>query len=1496
MAAREVRYCTAEDGVRIAYTARGNGPCVVFCPQFVESFSLIPTYEPTVEEFFQTFEAEWRVVLYDGRGTGMSQRDSISSLSPDAQSLDLEAVMGAIGGEAYAIIAWTVATSVALRYVLRRPGTISKLIIGNGGAQLADSGTRDAISAFAALARANWPVAAQTFADLGPRDEEPEEATQLARILRDSTTGETVARIFAEAFAGDDISSVISSIEVPTLVVHHLDNRTTPVSVARSLAAAIPNARLALLPGGSGWYTQGNALEAMQQFLADGRPQPPVAAESDPSDATIVSRPPREAQSFASGRYVVVRPLGAGGQKSVFLVHDNALDRDCALALIRNDDLGPDDLLRFQREAQAMARLGAHSNIVSVFDIGEQDGRPFLVSEYIAGGDLRQLLLKRGRLPLAEAIAVSSDIARALAVAHARGVVHRDVKPLNIWLTEDGAAKLGDFGLAFSLDRSRLTMPGTVMGTAAYLSPEQALGEPVTERSDLYSLGCLLYEMVCGRPPFADANATAVIAQHLNAAPAAPSLHEPDVPPVLEDLILRLLAKSPAQRPESASVVLEELRRIGDGTTTITSGVASLAPSPAADAADAVVFVGRGAELEQLEAALERTAGGAGSLAMLVGEPGIGKTRLLDRVAAIARTRGIHVLSGHCYDGDWAPPFSPFVEAIKQHATHTPSPRLAEQLGADAGVLARIVPALRERLPAIEEPPQIPAEGERYRLLEATSSFFERIATHAPVVLMLDDLHWADKGTIAMLQQVARTSATQRVLVLGAYRDVELDRTHPLADALAGLRRERHFERIALRGLDGAEVAELLDAIAEQDVPAALSEAIARETDGNPFFIKEVLLHLVEEGKIVQSDGAWTSKLSITEMGIPEGVREVIGRRLSRVSETCGRMLTVASALTAGFSWEVISAIALTPGPSPTRGEGSPSDDSALLDAIDEALGAQLIVERERGRYDFTHALIRHTLYEELSTPRRVLMHRQIGEALERLYAGDIEPHLAELAHHFYECSAGAPAKAVDYCRRAGDRAIELVAFDEASLHYERAVELHADGGPEPLAELLLALGRAEYKAGQFRKSRETFMRAGDAARLAGNAGLFVRAALQEFRIWGDDDAELCAFIKEALDRLPDEESVLRARVMGCLAWRTQLDVSDEDRGRLFDAAIAMARKFDDGFTLPYVLKWWHWGHRRDPDTQRRLQVGAEFYTLASQSKDAILRLMAPHSRIYDSLAIGDIAETEKHVQEFCRLADEFKIPQYRSLGVQYWVALELLRGDHSQIEQRLADRESDTETGADLQTAVSLFFLRRDQGRNAELVNAWSALVDDATAVGVWVRVGLCVTYSDLGKNAEALDLLRRCTLEDLGTIGPDWQFLAAPIAEVIANLGDLDRAKDFYAALMPYRSQSIVLGQGALCLGAADSYLGLLASTMGRLEDAQHHFEDALAMNTRMGARPWVARTQLDYARMLRKRSAAGDAARARELLQQALATAQEIGMAKVAADCEALLASAP
>ena len=275
------------------------------------------------------------------------------------------------------------------------------------------------------------------------------------------------------------------------------------------------------------------------------------------------STPAGEPMTFGSGRYVVKRLLGEGAQKTVYLVHDTQLGRDCALSLLKTEELQADDLALLRGEAQTMARL-THGNIVTVHDISEEtEEQPYIVSEFVPGGDLRHVLLEAGGpLPPRRVIAIAKDVCRALSVAHQSGVVHRDLKPANIWLTEDGSAKLGDFGIARGADRSGFTMTGAMMRTAAYLAPEQAQGQEVTARSDLYALGCVLYELLTSRPSFEGDDPMAIVSQHISAQPVPPRERNAAVPEALERLVLRLLAKEPEARPASAEEVLAELELI----------------------------------------------------------------------------------------------------------------------------------------------------------------------------------------------------------------------------------------------------------------------------------------------------------------------------------------------------------------------------------------------------------------------------------------------------------------------------------------------------------------------------------------------------------------------------------------------------------------------------------------------------------------------------------------------------------------------------------------------------------------------------------------------------------------------------------------------------------------------------------------------------------------------------------------------------------------------
>ena len=530
-------------------------------------------------------------------------------------------------------------------------------------------------------------------------------------------------------------------------------------------------------------------------------------------------RPFSPASSFANGRYQVKKLLGEGGKKKVYLAHDSVLDRDVAIYLIKTEKLDETGRTRIRREAQALARLGDHPNIASVHDYGDHEGQPYMVAPLLSGGDMEGLIKKAPdhKLPLDKSIEIAKSVCKGLEFAHGKGIIHRDIKPGNVMLGADGTAKVNDFGLAVAVDLSRLTQMGMMVGTVSYMPPEQAMGGNVTAKADLYSLGAMLYEMVTGRPPFIGDDSVAIIGQHINTPPVSPSWHRADLPPALETLIMQLLEKDPDKRPASAKLVLQALDSIGAGTAT---------KEPTRDSAAAAenplyrrVFVGREAELKQLQSAFDGAMSGQGALMMVLGEPGIGKTALCEQLATYVTLRGGRTLVGHCYEeGSLSLPYLAFVEAMRSYVLDRNPSDLRKELGTGAVDIARIVSEIRERL-KIKLQPQKDREEERYRLLQAVITFLGNAANVQPLLVILEDLHDADKGTLDMLTHLSRHLAGTRLLIVGTYRDVEVDRTHPLSATLAELRRGSSFGRIVLRGLNADEVKRMLDSIHERKCP-----------------------------------------------------------------------------------------------------------------------------------------------------------------------------------------------------------------------------------------------------------------------------------------------------------------------------------------------------------------------------------------------------------------------------------------------------------------------------------------------------------------------------------------------------------------------------------------------------------------------------------------------------------------------------------------------------
>ncbi len=482
--------------------------------------------------------------------------------------------------------------------------------------------------------------------------------------------------------------------------------------------------------------------------------------------------------------------------------------------------------------------------------------------------------------------------------------------------------------------------------------------------------------------------------------------------------------------------------------------------------------------MDELRAGLEDALSGRGRLLMLVGEPGIGKTRTSEEFATYAALRNTQVLWGRCYEGEGAPAYWPWVQLIRSYVHECDPQALMSEMGPGAADIAQVVSEVRERLPGLPEPPALEPEQARFRLFDSITTFLKNASKSQPIVLVLDDLHWADKPSLLLLQFLARELRGARLMVLGTYRDVELRRGHPLADTLGELAREGLSQRILLRGLTERDVARFIEITAGMSPPEALIEAVFRETEGNPFFVNEIVRLLVADGRLERPEEV--KSWSVT---IPQGVREVVGRRLDHLSEECNRALTVASVIGREFGLDALERVILR------QAQDERLKGDRLLEALEEAVAARVVAEVSRavGRYSFTHALIRETLYEELGTTRRVRLHRQIGEVLEELHGADLEPHLPQLAYHFFEGAQGGDVeKAIGYAKRAAERATALLAYEEAVGHHEvalQALELKEKPDEARRCELLLALGEAQYKAGDLPKAKETFQRAADFSR-----------------------------------------------------------------------------------------------------------------------------------------------------------------------------------------------------------------------------------------------------------------------------------------------------------------------------------------------------------------------------------------------------------------------------
>ncbi len=921
-------------------------------------------------------------------------------------------------------------------------------------------------------------------------------------------------------------------------------------------------------------------------------------------------------------------------------------------------------------------------------------------------------------------------------------------------------------------------------------------------------------------------------------------------------------------------------------------------PGGAAATSAQTPFIGREAERAELRRLLQECEQGRGALVMLGGEPGVGKTRLTEELASEARERGFLTFTGHCYDTDGTAPYIPFVEMLESAARTLDVEAFGVALGEDAPQAAKLMPRLRQLFPDMPPAIELPPEQERRFLLNSMRAYIERAAASQPMLLVFEDLHWADEPTLLLFQHLAQRVFESPLLIAGTYRDTDLDSTRPLAAALGELLRHRSAVDVNLKRLPREGVAAMLRAFGGSEPPSRLLDVIVRETEGNPFFVEQVLKHLGEAGRLLDADGVWRLDVEIAEDEVPRGVRLVIGQRLERVGEQCLRTLTSAAVIGRTFDYGLLRRL-------------SDAGDEELLDAMDEAERAQLISSRAVGgeaQMMFAHEQIRQTLLATLSLPRRQRLHLAVADAIEA--DGDPDEHAADLAHHLFQAGLAADrARTARYLVLAGDQATATAAFEEALRRYEDALSILPGDDRQGRAELLFKHGLARRSLGRWDDDLDDWEEAltiyeelgereeigrlcvevarhlvwvgriVDAAAIASRGlaalgedlnvdGCWLLAWISVATAWappphGDVDAA-DALSAQALTVARElggpqlEEMVLATRAAQDAAWWRLRELTGEDY-RSVDALRAMGRLWD----LAETLSWVHLGLLQVGRLEEADRVAEEVEEAAAPlGHGGALWLSRSGSAVTEMIRTGDLSAFAQRSEELLDFGTEVGIPwiyiSHAYVGlVHFWAG-------------RWDDAVAPIERGVEL-----------------ELV----AGPTRGQASGHGIRLA---AYR--GEKENALAMLEE-RIEHLPRAGRpntfgSWTLMTCAV-ESLAVLGERARAADFYeVALDAIETGAIISMEGSKLL---ESVAGIAAACGEQWDVAERHFETALRQAHELPhviEQPEVRRW---WAWMLLEREAAGDRERARELLSEAITMYRDIGMPKHLEIAEGMLARA-
>ncbi len=1178
-------------------------------------------------------------------------------------------------------------------------------------------------------------------------------------------------------------------------------------------------------------------------------------------------------------RYRVSRLLGEGAHKRVYLADDTRLDRRVAIAAIERRAGGTADF----EEARAMARVGDRPHIVTIYDVIETDETLLVVSQYLAGGDLAGRLRDNGgSLPLPEVLRIGAQLCSALECAHESGIAHRDVKPANVLLDERGDAFLADFGLAaFGGGGS----PGGAVGTPEYMAPELLAGDS-GPRADLYSLGCTLYELVTGRPPFVAESVGELLRRHQLAQPEPPSHWNADLPAVLDDVVRSLLEKDPARRPASCRDVrgaLEGIRVAGLGIGARAASARNTRRQLARQALEGgpsePPLIGRDAELARLDGMLARLARSEPGIVFLRGEPGIGKTRLLRELRTRGEAMGARVLVGHAYE-DVPLPYRPFVDALLPLAA-----RLGE-LGAGEAELVRSFLQLGEpdgRLSPAR------SDADRHRLFVTLVRALLDFSRSTPLVLILEDLHWADSASLDLLEHLASAllqSPSERVslALVGGLRPVS--DAHRLGRVLERLGREPGCETLDLEGFGEEGVHKLLESLGLERPASQFVRTLCDATAGNPLFLRELVAHLERTGGLLRVRGSVVALAQPGRLHLPRSLTHVIAERTSDLAPHARQLLSIASVLGVRFELDALAAVA------------SLSADE-VIEELDEAVQREMLID-EGQAYHFSHPLVRQVIYQRAGPSRTQRVHLDVARRLERVHGAAPGEAQLEIAHHLIRAGPLAPPDEVArHAAAAADRALAKCAWGEAAELLEAAL---SKGSRLPLAE------RAELhrKAGQayhstfdtgpclqhLHEAIEGHRVGADVTGLARALSDRVRAAVQFGMVaYGElGDVEP---LEEVLERLEPAELGLRARLTGTLAESYWLAKQPARAVSLASDALAIAESAGD--------------HELCAEISRHLALG-HLQSLRVEEAGATWRAGADHARRADDLfgleqclvrlpislfAAGRLGEADQTTRE---ALDLNRIVQNRgdaSLALAMLVALSVARGDFDAAEAH-------AHRALDLIRRVKFAFAGQIALPALACARAMRGDIRGAhEAIDLLVRPGV---VEDNPKQLQASEPLNRSLIDAYGgeridpravprfpplpDDGYDYALLMFLCASVeladAANLREPDT--NARAAIELAARRGIVFAAGWPFF--VPRIRGVAATLAGELDVADAWLASATELAQRIGAEPEVARARADHARTLVERSGPGDRERAVQLLRAALPSLRGLGP-RVAAD---------